>query len=220
MKFRDMMIALGFKNWAKDAKPEEIVGALDELSAAPATDAAKDAAAKAAADAAAEEKKKDEAKDAAIKHASDCPCKDCMAKAKDEEPDDSKVEKIEEEEKANGDKKGGKDEAEILPAGERGQSVFHVGDAAALLSEIRPLVAHSKDPKKILAFNTLARNVKSIRSGVKDGAPDPFEALTKISNNGAKDSEPEIPMFSFFNGKSYAEGLKAWNEYQKSRGER
>jgi hypothetical protein len=31
------------------------------------------------------------------------------------------------------------------------------------------------------------------------------------------DNEPEIPMFQFFNGKSHADGLKAWNEYQDRR---
>lgn len=219
MKFKAMLTALGFKNWAKDAKPEEIVGALDELSAEPA-EAARNAAKDAEAEAE-KEKKEAEAKDA-VKHAADCPCKDCMA-AKDKaakdagEPDDKNVEKIEEEEKAGGDKKTAKDDAEILPSSERGARVFHVGDAAAALIELRPLVAQSKDPKKIEAFNGLARNVKQLRAGVKDGLPDPFVALTRISNNAAADSEPEVAMFEFFNGKSYADGLKAWNEYQIQR---
>ena len=223
MKFKAMLTALGFKNWAKDAKPEEIVGALEELGGEP-VDPAKNAAKDAEAEEA--KKKEMEAKDA-VKHAADCPCKDCMDKAakdkaaKDaEEPDDKNVEKIEAEEKSEGDKKAGKDEAEILPSSEHGQRVFHVGDAATCLNQIRPLIAKCKDQGVKDAFNKLVRNVKTLRAGVKDGLPDPFAALTRISSNAGTDSEPEVAMFEFFNGKSYADGLKAWNEYQTERAKR
>jgi len=225
MKFRDLLSAIGFQNWAKDAKPEEIADALAEMK-----------------DEKEDEEKRDEKKESKVKDRKKA-ARDAMhsaldaymdakdddedegqeegedKKAKDEEPDDEKVEKLVEEEKANGDKKGGKDDAEILPPDERGKTEWKVGDAAASLGAIRPLIAKSKDCKAINAFNKIARSVKEIQSGVKDGAPDPFEALTKISG-GANDSEPDIPMFEFFNGKSYADGLKAWNEHLKARGER
>jgi hypothetical protein len=56
---------------------------------------------------------------------------------------------------------------------------------------------------------------------VKDGALDPFQELVNISpEGGAKDSDQEVPMFTFFNGVSYAQGVKNYNDYVAARAAR
>ena len=124
---------------------------------------------------------------------------------------------------AEKDKKGSKDEkgAIVLPADEHSESNFSTGDAASLVSMLRPLVARSGDKAAKDAFSAFSRKVKAAQSGAKDADADPFALLANITADGAAaDSEPEVPMYTFFNGKSHAEGLKAWNEYQAARAAR
>jgi hypothetical protein len=71
------------------------------------------------------------------------------------------------------------------------------------------------------AYVKLNKQIGDLASGVKDGAPDPFVMLTRIApEGGIGDSDPEPAMFTFFNGKSYADGLKAYNDYQVARAAR
>lgn len=212
------IVGLGFQNFAKDAKPEEVGELLEQMREGDGvadaavvdtkskafTDAVasgvKDAmAAKDAEDEAGKKKKDDDEK--AAKDAE----KECESMA------DGFEEKKEEE--------GAKDDAVVIPS--MSESIFSVGDAATHLGAIRPLIARSKDKAAIASFNKLAKSVKSLRAGVKDSAlPDPFAALTRPSNSAVADAEPEVPMFTFFNGVPYEEGLKRWNEHQKSKGAR
>lgn len=232
---RQRFQALGFQNWVKDAKPDEVADALEELGSAKDADAEeekveKEMASKAAKDKAAKDAKRG-AKDAP-EHPKGCMCdaKDCMearsAKDEDEFGDDEMTdaegeekEEKEEKEKAAKDKKGGKDEdALILPADEHSRSEFSVSDAAKSLNILRPLVARSKDKGVKDAYRSLKNGFEKVQSGVKDGVPDPFVAMTRISpEGGANDGEPDIPMFMFFNGKKYEDGLKDWNQYQETR---
>ena len=109
----------------------------------------------------------------------------------------------------------------MLPADEHSESNFSTGDAASLVSMLRPLVARSGDKAAKDAFSAFSRKVKAAQSGAKDADADPFALLANITADGAAaDSEPEVPMYTFFNGKSHAEGLKAWNEYQAARAAR
>jgi hypothetical protein len=225
---RDFFIGLGFKSWAKDQTDEAVADALVELGA---NDAIPE-------DEKSEAKKMDEGQKVADKkgakddkgdemgdddeHPKGCRCEDCKGGkdkkgAKDRKggkDDDGELEEMD-------DKKGGKDEAEILPVEDRGKSDFSVGDAMVDLGHLRTIVAKSTDPTVRKSFNALARSFRSIQSGVKDGSPDPFVALTRPSaDEGANDADDELPMMSFFNGKSHKEGLAAWNEYQNSRSNR
>ena len=141
----------------------------------------------------------------------------------DAETEEERKEREKKEKEAEKDKKASKDEegAIVLPSDERPESNFSTGDAASLVSMLRPLVARSGDKGAQDAFSTFSRKVKAAQAGAKDAAADPFIALANITADGAAaDSEPEIPMYTFFNGKSHAEGLKAWNEYQAARAAR
>ena len=124
----------------------------------------------------------------------------------------------EEKEKKDKEAKDALDaDALILPDDEHAKSEFSVGDAAKLLIALKPAVARSKDKAVKDAYDALAKNVKAVQTGVKDGAPDPFAGIVQNLNSGVNDSDDEVPMFTFFNGKSHADGLKAWNEYQNAR---
>jgi hypothetical protein len=145
---------------------------------------------------------------------------DEMADAEEESEGKEDKEREKQSKEAEKDKKGSKDEkgAIVLPADEHSESNFSTGDAASLVSMLRPLVARSGDKAAKDAFTAFSRKVKTAQSGAKDAAADPFALLANITADGAAaDSEPEIPMYTFFNGKSHAEGLKAWNEYQAAR---
>ena len=207
--------AVGFQAWAKDAKPEEVADALEGMDDE--DKVAKEAAEK---EDAARDKKggkdKKSAKDE-MKHDpddEDCECKDCMGakdKAKDsaklpkdEEGDDemTDADKLEEDEKK--DKKEEKKEAAedadalILPADEHSKSEFSTGDAAKHLLTLKPVIAACKSKGAKDAYNALCKGVRQVKSGIKDGATDPFALLTRISSaDGAADNEAEIPMFQF-----------------------
>lgn len=217
------LVALGLQAAIKDAKPEEA----DTILAAVLADhdrgvkdaAAEEKAAKDAADAkAAKDKDKEDdeegAKDEEIKHASDCPCKQCKA-AKDADKDEFGEDSMTD---ADMDDEGTKDEdgnALILSPDERSRSTFSVGDSLALLDALKPAVARSKDKAVKDAYVKLRKGTRAISRGVKDGAPDPFKALTRINaDGGVDDSEPEVPQFMFFNNtRPYGENLKDYNEY-------
>lgn len=210
------IVGLGFQNFAKDAKPEEVGELLEQMREG---DGVADAAVV-------------DTKSKAFTDAVASGVKDAMA-AKDAEEEAEKKKK-EDDEKAAKDAekecesmadgemqmedKAAKDNAEVIPS--MSESIFSVGDAATHLGALRPLIAKSKDKAAIASFNKLAKSVKSLRTGVKDGAPDPFVALSRPSNSAVADAEPELPMFTFFNGVPYEEGLKRWNEHQKSIGAR
>ena len=219
--------ALGFQSWAKDAKPEEVADAMEDMKDAAKDEDESETEAK-------REKEKKEAKDKSAKDASrkaardagdhpkGCMCDDCMDKrsGKDAKDEDDEVKDADEEEKEKKDKEA-KDaldaDALILPDDEHAKSEFSVGDAAKLLIALKPAVARSKDKAVKDAYDALAKNVKAVQTGVKDGAPDPFAGIVQNLNSGVNDSDDEVPMFTFFNGKSHADGLKAWNEYQNAR---
>jgi hypothetical protein len=118
--------------------------------------------------------------------------------------------------------KGLKDEgAIVLPPDEHSKSDFSTGDAADLLKMLKPVVARSGNKGAKDAYVKLNKQIGDLASGVKDGAPDPFVMLTRIApEGGIGDSDPEPAMFTFFNGKSYADGLKAYNDYQVARAAR
>lgn len=208
------IVGLGFQNFAKDAKPEEVGELLEQMREG---DGVADAAVV-------------DTKSKAFTDAVASGVKDAMA-AKDAE-DEAEKKKKEDDEKAAKDaekecesmadgemeEEAAKDDAVVIPS--MSESIFSVGDAATHLGALRPLVAKSKDKAAIASFNKLAKSVKSLRTGVKDGVPDPFVALSRPSNSAVADAEPDPPMFTFFNGKSYEDGLKSWNEYQKSKGAR
>lgn len=226
---RDFFIALGFKNWAATASDEAVADALSEMKGA------KDEESEEKKDDKKEEKKDKEgakdkkgAKDEDDEHPKGCRCTDCMG-AKDEDLED--VDKEDEEESAADkrkgakDKKGAKDDAEILTGDERSESEFPlsttgVKDAVANLRTMKPVVAASKDPKVRSAYNAEVRRARALQAGVKDGsiAVDPYLSLTRISpEDGLNDADDDIPMWSFFNGKPYHEGLKDYNDYQLAR---
>lgn len=145
---------------------------------------------------------------------------DEMNDAEEESEGKEDKEREKQSKEAEKDKKGSKDEkgAVVLPADEHSESNFSTGDAASLVSMLRPLVARSGDKAAKDTFSAFSRKVKATQSGEKDAAADPFAMLANITADGAAaDSEPEIPMYTFFNGKSYAEGLKAFNEHQAAR---
>jgi len=221
--------ALGFQAWAKDAKPEEIADALegmedsDEVAkkAAEKEEAARDKAAK---DKAAKDKA---AKDADKEHDPDdaeCDCKDCKAakdaveKGKDEMTDADKLEEEEKKDKKEEEKEAAKDlDALVLPSDEHSKSEFSVGDAAKNLLAMKSAIAKSKDKGATDAFNSICKTVRTLKSGVKDGAVDPFKMLVNIASGVNDASIEEIPINQFFSGKSHAEGLKAYNKYQEDR---
>ena len=148
--------------------------------------------------------------------------KDSAEHGDDEMTDADKLEEEEKKDKKEEKKEAEKDsEAEVLPADEHSKSEFSTGDAAKLLLALKPVIARSGDKGVKDAFNTLCKGVRQTRIGVKDSTTDPFALLTRIvSADGVNDNEPEIPMFQFFNGKSHADGLAAWNEYQEKRAAR
>ena len=148
---------------------------------------------------------------------------DGMSDAEEEPEGKEDKEREKQSKEAEKDKKGSKDEkgAIVLPPDEHSESNFSTGDAASLVSMLRPLVARSGDKAAKDAFSAFSRKVKAAQSGAKDASADPFALLANITADGAAaDSEPEIPMYTFFNGKSHADGLKAWNEYQAARAAR
>jgi hypothetical protein len=134
---------------------------------------------------------------------------DEMTDAEKELDEEEKKAEEERKEKAEKDAEG----AIVLPPDEHAESDFSTGDAANLLKALRPAVAKSGNKGAKDAYLKLSESIK--------GGTDPFASLTRIvSADGANDSEPEIPMFAFFNGKSHADGLKAYNEYQAARAAR
>ena len=108
-------------------------------------------------------------------------------------------------------------DAVVLPSDEHSKSEFSTGDAAKHLLALKTTIAKHGDKGAKDAYNTLCKSVRQAKAGVKDGAPDPFKMLANIAA-GVDDSQPEIPIFQFFNnGKPYAENLKAYNEYTAAR---
>ena len=230
-----ILVALGLQAAIKDASPEDAAKMVDALKDADEESKkeereAKEAKDKAARDAAArdaeEEETAEEKKERLEKRkaAKDKAAKD---KAKDEFGDDemTDAEKEEEEER---EKKEAKDKAArdaegaiVLPPDEHAKSDFSTGDAADLLKMLKPVVARSGNKGAKDAYVKLNKQIGQLASGVKDGAPDPFVMLTRIiPEGGIGDSTPEPAMFTFFNGKSYADGLKAYNDYQVARAAR
>jgi len=92
-----------------------------------------------------------------------------------------------------------------------------VGDAAKNLLAMKSAIAKSKDKGATDAFNSICKTVRTLKSGVKDGAVDPFKMLVNIASGVNDASIEEIPINQFFSGKSHAEGLKAYNKYQEDR---
>jgi hypothetical protein len=233
-----LLVALGLQAAIKDASPKEAAEMIDALKDEDEKEKkeereAKDKAAKdrkAARDA--EDEDEDEEETAEEKKerlekrkaAKDKAAKD---KAKDEFGDDemTDAEKEEEEER---EKKEAKDKAArdaegaiVLSPDERSKSDFSTGDAADLLEMLKPVVARSGNKGAKDAYVKLNKQIGQLASGVKDGAPDPFVMLTRIvPEGGIGDSTPEPAMFTFFNGKSYADGVKAYNDYQVARAAR
>lgn len=237
------LIALGLHAAAKDAKPDEFVALVDEALANAKTQGAKDAdeiARKAAEkeDATRDKGKggkdadKDDDKDGtkdADHNMETCEVKDCAkcAAAKD----DAKLDDDEfgDDEMTDADMDGTKDDegnAAVIPAGERGETDWPlsmtgqgVGDSVAFLKLIKPVIARSKDKGLKDAYKKECGRIKAIRQGVKDGAiEDPFKSLTRINAaGGVDDAEADIPAFKFFEGKSHADGLKAYNDYLTAR---
>jgi hypothetical protein len=229
--------AHGLKAWAAEAKPDELMDGLAELSAVKDKD---EVAEKAAEKEKAERDKK--AKDCAVgdedeeeteeekkerlakrKEAKDKKtAKDAAEYGEDEMTDADKLEEEEKKDKKEEKKEAAEDaDALILPADEHSKSEFSTGDAAKHLLALKPVIAACKSKGAKDAYNALCKGVRQVKSGIKDGATDPFALLTRISSaDGAADNEAEIPMFQFFNGKSHADGLKAYNEYVDRRAAR
>lgn len=220
-----LLRAIGFQNWAKDAKPEEVADALEQI----------EAESKGSADAdehpkgcrcedclpAAKDKKgaKDRkaAKDAEEKEKEEKAAKDAEAKEAEEKAAKDAAEAEEKADKEAADKAAA-DGAEIIPAEQLSKSEFSVGDALAEFESIRPAIAKSKDRAAIKSYNSLTEKVRKVRDGVKDGAlEDPFVSLVNVGN-GVADAEPDPSMLSFFNGRSHADGLKAYNDHLASKG--
>ena len=234
--FMERIQALGAVKFFSEAKPDEIAEGLAELSTSGAKDGksvkdededAKKAAKKEEEEREAKDSKRKAARDAA-EHPAKCMCDDCMdsrgSKDKEELGEDemTDADKLEEEEKKDKEEKGGKDEsALILPADEHSKSEFSTGDTAKHLLTLKPIIAKHGDRAAKDALNTLCKGIRQVKAGVKDSATDPFVLLTNITSADAMaDNEPEEPMFKFFNGKSHADGLKAWNEYLDRRAAR
>jgi hypothetical protein len=136
---------------------------------------------------------------------------------------DAEKEEEEEREKKEAKDKAARDAegAIVLSPDERSKSDFSTGDAADLLEMLKPVVARSGNKGAKDAYVKLNKQIGQLASGVKDGAPDPFVMLTRIvPEGGIGDSTPEPAMFTFFNGKSYADGVKAYNDYQVARAAR
>jgi hypothetical protein len=238
--FMERIQALGFSSWAREAKPEELVEGLAELSTSGVKDS-KSVKDEEESEAEAErEEKEREAKDKkrkaardAAEHPAKCMCDDCMdardskkggkdAKEEFGEDEMTDADKLEEEEKKDDKeekKEAAKDEsAVILPTNEHSKSEFSTGDAAKHLLTLKPVIAKYGDRAAKDALNSLCKGIREVKAGAKDSATNPFALLTHITSaDGMGDNEPEIPMFQFFNGKSHADGLKAWNEYQDRR---
>ena len=250
--------ALGLKAWASEAKPEEMVEGLAELSAVKDED---EVAKKAAEKEKAEREEKSERDKKAKKDCSGSDDadfkdlrrlidewleeeegesehkgaadrfqgfvkkkggKDAVKFGEDEMTDADKLEEDEKKDKKEEKKEAAEDaDALILPADEHSKSEFSTGDAAKHLLTLKPVIAACKSKGAKDAYNALCKGVRQVKSGIKDGATDPFALLTRISSaDGAADNEAEIPMFQFFNGKSHADGLKAYNEYVDRRAAR
>jgi hypothetical protein len=231
-----LLIALGLQAALKDAKPDEasaIVdaafkeakGGKDEVeSKAEAEREEKERKAKdcAANDDEAETEEEKKERLAKRKEAKDKKAKDAAEYGEDEMTDADKLEEDEKKDKKEEKKEAAEDaDALILPADEHSKSEFSTGDAAKHLLTLKPVIAACKSKGVKDAYNALCKGVRQVKSGIKDGATDPFALLTRISSaDGAADNEAEIPMFQFFNGKSHADGLKAYNEYMDRRAAR
>jgi hypothetical protein len=148
--------------------------------------------------------------------------KDAVEYGEDEMTDADKLEEDEKKDKKEEKKEAAEDaDALILPADEHSKSEFSTGDAAKHLLTLKPVIAACKSKGAKDAYNALCKGVRQVKSGIKDGATDPFALLTRISSaDGAADNEADVPMFQFFNGKSHADGLKAYNEYVDRRAAR
>jgi hypothetical protein len=225
-----LLVALGLQAALKDAEPEEakkiVDAAMDaekekggkdeEESEAEAKREEKERKAKEAKDKASKDANRKAARDAA-EHPKGCMCDACIDKREggkdgefgDDEMTDAEKELDAEEKKAEKDAEG----AIVLPPDEHAESDFSTGDAANLLKALRPAVAKSGNKGAKDAYLKLSESIK--------GGSDPFASLTRIVHEGGvNDSEPEPATFTFFNGKPYAEGLKAYNEYQAARAAR
>lgn len=215
MDLLNKILGLGFQSFAKDAKPEEVGGVLQDLREG---DAMKDASVVATALAPFDYTAAvNAAVDAKLKEISAAKDADEIAKKAEEEA--AKDAEKECESMADGmEEVAATDGAEVLPV-MHSETLFSVGDAAKHLDSLRPVVARSKDKGVIDSYNKLAKSLKSLRTGVKDGAPDPFAALTRASSAVA-DAAPEMTMIEVFNGKTYEQGVKDWNEYLRSKGAR
>ena len=148
--------------------------------------------------------------------------KDAAEYGEDEITDADKLEEEEKKDKKEEKKEAAEDaDALILPADEHSRSEFSTGDAIKHVLALKPVIAACKDKGAKDSYAALCKGLRQVKTGVKDSATDPFALLTRITSaDGAADQEPEIPMFQFFNGKSHADGLKAWNEYKDRRAAR
>ena len=148
--------------------------------------------------------------------------KDAAEYGEDEITDADKLEEEEKKDKKEEKKEAAEDaDALILPADEHSRSEFSTGDAIKHVLALKPVIAACKDKGAKDSYAALCKGLRQVKTGVKDSATDPFALLTRITSaDGAADQEPEIPMFQFFNGKSHADGLKAYNEYLDRRAAR
>jgi hypothetical protein len=215
------LIALGLHTYAKTATAEEFAAAVTpHVKPHGVKDADKEADEKEKAEQAVKDAKA--AKDAEEKDEKEADKFDAAVKDADHDPetcDKADCAKCKAAKDANEfGEDGMTDDANVIPADERAETMFSVGDSMKLLDLIKPAIARSKDQGVKDAYIKLRRGHRAIAGGVKDGAiTDPFKALTRIdASGGANDAEPEIPAFKFFAGKSHAEGLKAYNEYLQS----
>jgi hypothetical protein len=219
------LISLGLHTLAKTATVDEFSAAVQPLIK---TQGVKDSAVKDADED--EEKQRMKEKEDADKASKDKAAKDKAAKDAEHDPKTCDVEdcakcKAAADEEFGADEmtdKGAKDDdgnAAILPADELSRTTFAVGDAAKLLDVLKPAIAKSKSAAVKDAYTKLRTGIRSVRLGVKDGAPDPFLALTRINASGGINDadDEELPATAFFNGKSYTEGLKSYNEYLTAR---
>ena len=159
----------------------------------------------------AEEKEEEAARDAEEKGDEEGP-KDA------EEKEEKEGEKDAEESESKEDEEGAMDYASIIsPDEDEGEEpTFTAIDALALIGKIAPAVAKSNNQAAADALNTLRDKLTLVRDGAKDGRPDPFRALASAGVNDSAGDEPD--MLSFFNGRSYQDGLKAWNDHLSQRG--
>lgn len=98
------------------------------------------------------------------------------------------------------------------------EPTFTAIDALALVGKIAPVVARSNNAGAVDALNTLRDKLTLARDGAKDGQPDPFRSMARAGATVDSAFSEQPDMLSFFNGRPYHEGLKAWNEYLANSG--